>query len=276
MLGCGTSSGVPRLGGADGAGDWGDCDPSEPRNRRRRVSVLVEHHGTNILIDAGPDLREQLLSARVRHLDAVLFTHDHADHAHGIDDLRQIFHLMRRPVACHAIPATWSVLERRFDYVFQGTEFYPATCTATHITAPFAIGDITVTAFAQNHGNIDSTGFRLAAAGRALAYSTDVKALDDRAAAALADLDLWIVDALRHTPHPTHSHLAQTLAWIAHYRPRRAILTHMDQSMDYRTLAATLPSGTEPGFDGLMFDLDSVAKGRELNETLSYSEPNKL
>lgn len=255
MLGSGTSSGVPRLGGLDGAGDWGLCDPQEARNRRRRVSVLVEHAGTTILIDAGPDLREQLLSARVSHLDGVFLTHDHADHAHGIDDLRQIFHAMGTPVACYASAATWSVLTKRFNYVFEGTEFYPATCVANMLDGPVQLGEMTVTPFGQNHGNIDSTGYRVTAAGRALAYSTDVKALDGRADAGLADLDLWIVDALRRHPHPTHSHLEQTLGWIAKYRPARAVLTHMDQSMDYQTLCAELPKTVEPGYDGLVIDL---------------------
>ncbi len=255
MLGSGTSSGVPRIGGADGAGDWGACDPAEPRNRRRRVSVLVEHGGARLLIDTGPDLREQLLAARVARLDAVLLTHDHADHAHGIDDLRQVFHAMGTPVACFASAATWAVLRPRFGYVFEGTKFYPPTCTATTLDGPVTVGEMVVTPFQQNHGNIDSTGFRVEAGGRALAYSTDVKALDGRAIAALTGLDLWVVDALRRNPHPTHSHLAQTLDWIAEYRPARSVLTHMDQSMDYRSLAAELPAGVEPGYDGLVIEL---------------------
>ncbi len=255
LLGCGTSSGVPRIGGPDGAGDWGLCDPAEPRNRRRRVSLLVEHAGTTVLIDTGPDLREQLLSARVARLDAVFLTHDHADHAHGIDDLRQIFHAMRTPVACYASAATWSVLKRRFDYVFEGTQFYPATATASTLDGPVAIGAMTVTPFAQNHGNIDSTGYRIEAGACALAYSTDVKALYPESFPALAGLDLWVVDALRRTPHPTHSHLDQTLGWIAAHRPARAVLTHMDQSMDYRTLIAELPPGVEPGHDGQIIEL---------------------
>ena len=255
MLGSGTSSGVPRIGGVDGAGDWGLCDPTDPRNRRRRVSVLVEHGGKTVLIDTGPDLREQLLSARVAHLDAVFLTHDHADHAHGIDDLRQVFHAMHTRVACFASAATWRVLKRRFDYIFEGTEFYPPTCSATTLEGPITVGDMQVTPFEQNHGNIDSTGYRIDAGGQALAYSTDVKALDARADAALAGLDLWVVDALRRNPHPTHSHLAQSLEWIGHYQPGLAVLTHLDQSMDYRILCDELPAGVVPGYDGMIVEL---------------------
>jgi phosphoribosyl 1,2-cyclic phosphate phosphodiesterase len=255
ILGCGTSSGVPRIGGKDGAGDWGACDPGNPKNRRRRVSLLVEHEGSTILIDTGPDLREQLLGARISHLDAVFLTHDHADHAHGIDDLRQVFHAMGTPVACYATPETWAIVRTRFAYVFEGTRFYPATCTATDLAGPVQVGAMRVTGFAQNHGNIDSTGYRIETTSGSLAYSTDVKALDARADAALANLDLWVVDALRRHPHPTHSHLAQTLHWIAHYRPRQAILTHMDQSMDYAELKTELPPGVEPGYDGQVINL---------------------
>ena len=255
MLGSGTSSGVPRIGGYDGAGDWGDCDPAEPRNRRRRASILIEHQETVILVDTGPDLREQLLSAKVRYLDAVFLTHDHADHSHGIDDLRQVFHAMGEPVACYASAETWSVLRKRFDYVFEGTRFYPPTCTATVLDGPVRIGDVTVTPFVQNHGNIDSNGYRFDAAGRALSYSTDVKRLDADATPALTGLDLWVVDALRRHPHPTHSHLSQTLEWIAKYQPKQAVLTHMDQSMDYAQLRGELPETVIPGHDGLVIEL---------------------
>lgn len=250
ILGCGTSSGVPRIGG-----DWGACDPAEPRNRRRRVSVLVEHGGTTIVIDTGPDFREQMLDAKVSGLDAVLLTHDHADHCHGIDDLRQFFHLSKQPVPCYASTATWSVLEQRFAYIFAGTEFYPATALALRMPERLTIGTMTITSFEQQHGSIASLGFRIEADGRSFAYSTDVKVLPAAAAGSLGGLDLWVVDALREQPHPTHSHLAQTLDWIATYRPQRAVLTHMDQSLDYRLVAATLPSGVEPGYDGLMIDL---------------------
>lgn len=245
ILGCGTSSGVPRIGG-----DWGDCDPAEPRNRRRRAALLIESGATTVLIDTGPDLREQLLDARVQRLDAVLYTHDHADHAHGIDDLRQVFHLMGRPVDCHATGATWAVLKPRFPYVFDGTEFYPPTCVAHELTARLSIGPLTIIPFRQGHGNIDSTGFRFEADGAAMAYSTDIKSLPEESGVAVEGLDLWVVDALRRHPHPTHSHLEQTLGWIAARRPRRALLTHLDQSMDYATLAAALPPGVEPAYDG--------------------------
>lgn len=255
VLGCGTSSGVPRLGGPDGRGDWGDCDPNNPKNRRRRVSVLVEHEGIKLLVDTGPDLREQLLGAGVAHLDGVFITHDHADHAHGIDDLRQLFHAMRRPVDVYASKATLAVICQRFDYVFNGARGYPASCNPHVLNAPITIGGITVTPFPQLHGDIESTGLRFSAAGKAMAYSTDVKAFDHRASAALANLDLWIVDCLRRAPHPTHSHLDATLEWIKTYKPRRALLTHMDQSMDYDSLASELPLAVSPCYDGLMLEL---------------------
>lgn len=246
MLGSGTSSGVPRIGN-----DWGACDPAEPRNRRRRVSILVQHAGVNILVDTSPDLREQLLSAGVDRLDAVLFTHDHADHTHGIDDLRQVFHAMRRPVDCYAHPATWARLRSRFDYVFEGRDGYPPTCVAHEMPDRLMVGDVAVSWFPQIHGDIKSSGFRFEAGGAALAYSTDVNELPIEAESALQGLDLWIVDALRRAPHPTHAHLERTLGWIDRFRPGRAVLTHMDQSMDYATLRAELPDGIEPGYDML-------------------------
>ncbi len=256
ILGCGTSSGVPRIGGPDGRGDWGQCDPGNPKNRRRRVSILVEHQGTRLLVDTGPDLREQLLGAGVAHLDGVFITHDHADHAHGIDDLRQVFHAMRRPVDVWASPDTFAVIGKRFDYVFEGARGYPASCSAHELSGPITVGGITIIPFPQLHGDIESTGLRFEAGGKSLAYSTDVKAFDERAAALLKGLDLWIVDALRHAPHPTHSHLEATLAWVGYYRPSRALLTHMDQSMDYASLVAMLPPGVAPCHDGLVVDLE--------------------
>ncbi|MGI4880114.1 MAG: MBL fold metallo-hydrolase [Janthinobacterium lividum] len=250
ILGSGTSSGVPRIGN-----DWGSCDPLDPRNRRRRVSILVEHEGCSVLVDTGPDFRQQMLDAGVRRLDAVLYTHDHADHTHGIDDLRQVFHLMQRPVDCYASPETWAILVPRFSYVFHGTSFYAATARAHDFPPTLRVGALEISCFRQNHGNIDSLGFRFACNGKVMAYSTDIKALPDDAEKSLDDLDLWIVDALRRQPHPTHSHLDQTLGWIERFAPRRAILTHMDQTMDYRSLRDVLPVNVEPGYDGQVLKL---------------------
>jgi len=250
VLGSGTSSGVPRIGG-----DWGACDPNEPKNRRRRVSVLVEAGAHVILIDTSPDLREQLLDAKVTRLDAVLYSHDHADHTHGLDDLRQVFHLMRHPVDCYATPATWKVLKARFGYAFNGGQGYPPSCAAHDLPEKFAVGPMTVTPFEQVHGPIRSTGFRIDHAGHSMAYSTDISDLTLSADTAVKGVDLWIVDALRRKPHPTHTHLERTLSWIARLRPRRAILTHMDNTMDYASLSKSLPAGVEPGYDMLTVDL---------------------
>ena len=249
ILGCGTSTGVPRIGN-----DWGDCDPAEPRNRRRRCSILVEVDGYRVLVDTGPDKR---LDAGVGKVDAVLFTHDHADHAHGVDDLRQLFHNMGRPVDCYADAATWSVLKYRFGYVFAGTSSYPATATAHELPERLVVGPLVITNFLQNHGKIDSVGYRFDWKDKAIVYSTDVKTLPEASVPALTALELWIVDALRRTPHPTHSHLSQTLGWIDRFAPKRAILTHMDNSMDFASLSAELPPGVEPGHDGqtIIYDL---------------------
>ncbi|WP_448579084.1 MBL fold metallo-hydrolase [Thermaurantiacus sp.] len=248
MLGCGTSSGVPRIGGS-----WGRCDPGEPRNRRRRVSILVEQGGSRILIDTSPDLREQLLDARVSWLSAVFYTHDHADHSHGIDDLRGLFHLMRRRIDCYMDPATHDTLTRRFSYVFHQEGDYPPSARAHLLAAEHRLGDLVVRPFTQWHGPVTSTGYRVEAGGFAMAYSTDVSGFPAESHGCLEGLDLWVVDALRREPHPTHSHLAQTLGWIAAFQPRLAILTHMDQSMDYRELLEELPSGVIPGHDGLVW-----------------------
>ena len=250
VLGCGTSSGVPRIGG-----DWGACDPTDPRNRRTRASVLVEGGGTHILVDTSPDMREQLLAAQVGNLDAVLWTHEHADHTHGIDDLRQVFHARGEPVPCFARHRTLESLERRFRYVFHGRAGYPPTATITLLPDEMMIGDIRVRTVDQPHGGITSTGFRFDRGSKSIAYSTDFHEFTDDMEELFAGVDLWVVDALRHAPHPTHAHLAVTLDAIARARPKRAILTHMDQSLDYATLAAELPAGVEPGHDGLEVEL---------------------
>ncbi|HZH26982.1 MAG TPA: MBL fold metallo-hydrolase [Azospirillaceae bacterium] len=249
ILGCGGSGGVPLIGN-----DWGDCDPANPRNRRRRCSILVEAAGQVVLVDTPPDLREQLLDANVRHLDAVLYTHSHADHVHGIDDLRAVNWLVGRPMDVYADRETLDDLQSRFDYCFskpKGTFFARPALTAHEITGPFDINGLEVFPFIQDHGYTRSLGFRF---GR-FAYSTDVVHLDEAAFAALEGVEVWIVDSTRRTPHPVHAHLEATLGWIERVRPRRAYLTHMNQTMDYDTLMRELPAGVEPAYDGLVIEV---------------------
>ncbi|MGF1626270.1 MAG: MBL fold metallo-hydrolase [Alphaproteobacteria bacterium] len=238
-------------------GDWGACDPRNPRNRRRRVSILLESPGgTRVLVDASPDLREQLLSVGgVGHLDAVLFTHAHADHCHGIDDLRALTY-GGMPMAAIGDAETMRVLRHRFGYGFievAGLDAYGPRLSGAEIAGPFCIGDIEISAFRQSHGPKHTLGYRFGP----VAYSTDVNALDETAFRALEGVDVWIVDCLRMEPHPTHSHFAQTLGWIDRVKPRRAILTHMNQSLDYDVIASLCPPGVEPGFDGLVVHAES-------------------
>jgi phosphoribosyl 1,2-cyclic phosphate phosphodiesterase len=250
ILGCGPSTGVPVIGP-----DWGRCDPSDPRNRRRRVSALVEIGNVAVLIDTSPDLREQLIDARVSRLDAVVITHAHADHLHGIDDLRSVNRLMRQAIPLFAEAETLAEIRHRFGYVLEPIDepgrYYKPTLVPHEIVGPFEIAGIPVVPFAQDHGFSTTLGLRIGG----FAYSTDVTELDETAFAAIEGVELWIVDCLRREPHPTHSHLAKTLSWIARVKPRRAVLTHMDQSLDYREVSADLPTGVEPGQDGLVIDL---------------------
>ena len=250
VLGCGASTGVPVIGP-----NWGRCDPSDPRNRRRRVSALVEIGGVVILIDTSPDLREQLLDAGVSRLDAVVITHAHADHLHGIDDLRSVNRLMQQPIPLYADAKTLAEIQSRFAYVLDPIEepgrYYKPTLEPHEIRGPFEVAGIPVVPFVQVHGFSTTLGLRIGG----FAYSTDVTELDENAFAAIAGIELWIVDCLRREPHPTHSHLAKTLSWIARVKPRRAVLTHMDQSLDFQELSAELPNGVEPGQDGLVVEL---------------------
>ena len=246
ILGCGTSFGVPRVGN-----DWGECDPAEPRNRRRRVSLLVSHGDTRILVDTSPDLREQLLDAGIARIDAVIWTHDHADHCHGIDDLRQLYHAQGGPVRAFARRETLESLRHRFGYVFEGKNGYPAIAEADRLPDELRIGAIHVRVADQPHGSITSAGLRFEADGRSIGYATDFNAMTAEMETLFEGTNIWIVDALRRRPHPTHPHLELTLDWVARMRPGRAILTHMDNSMDYRTLLGELPQGVEPGYDGL-------------------------
>ena len=250
ILGCGTSSGVPRIGN-----DWGACNPLEPRNHRSRASILVSHGETNILVDTGPDLRSQLLAGDIHSVDAVIWTHDHADHCHGIDDLRQLYHVYGRPLEGFARDATLKTLHHRFGYVFDGRNGYPSIAHGNLLQDEMEMGGVTIRTVDQPHGTITSAGLIFEVDGKRIGYSTDFNMLTDRMESLFEGVDLWIVDALRRKPHPSHPHLSQTLAWIMQVKARRAVLTHMDNSLDYRTLLAELPPFVEPGYDGLEIEL---------------------
>jgi phosphoribosyl 1,2-cyclic phosphate phosphodiesterase len=252
ILGCGSSGGVPRLGG-----QWGACDPTNPKNARMRCSLLVTRQSgdnfTRVLIDTTPDMRGQLLAAEVGTLDAVVYTHSHADHVHGIDDLRMIVFNMRQRLQVWADGDTSNDLLGRFGYAFvqpKGSA-YPSICELNDIEGDITVsgagGDITLTPFKVEHGRIDALGFRIGD----VAYLPDVSSIPDAAWKTLQNLDTWIVDALRREPHPTHSHLANTLDWIARAAPRQAILTNMHNDLDYATVAAETPDHIHPAYDGL-------------------------
>ncbi len=248
ILGCGSSMGVPLVGD-----HWGDCDPVEPKNRRLRASILVEEGPTRLLVDTGPDLRQQLLTAGVTSVTAILYTHAHADHLHGIDDVRGLNLGMGTTIDAYADAATLKIIRERFGYVFQalkGDYFYKPTLVPKTIDGPFEVGGMRIQPFEQDHGFSKTLGFRIGG----IAYSTDVVNLDETAFGILAGVDLWIVDAFRIEPHVTHTHLAKTLEWIERVKPKRAVLTHMSQWMDYRRLKATLPAHVEPAYDGMVLE----------------------
>ncbi|MEJ6813638.1 MAG: MBL fold metallo-hydrolase [Octadecabacter sp.] len=256
ILGCGSSGGVPRLGG-----HWGDCDPTNPKNVRTRCSMLVTKTGDNgttrVLIDTSPDLRQQLLDAEVGELDAVVYTHAHADHVHGLDDIRMVVYNMRQRLQVWADGDTGNQLLARFGYAFvqpKGSS-YPPICDLNTIDGDVVIdgggGAITLTPFEVEHGSIDALGFRIGNA----AYLPDVSDIPDDVWPHLQNLNLWIVDALRRDPHPTHAHLAKTLEWIDRVAPKRAVLTNMHIDLDYATLAAETPDHITPAFDGLTLTL---------------------
>jgi phosphoribosyl 1,2-cyclic phosphate phosphodiesterase len=256
ILGCGSSGGVPRLGG-----DWGACDPANPRNTRRRCSLLLERvtdaGRTQVLIDTSPDMRAQLLDAGIGRLDAVVFTHSHADHVHGIDDLRQIVFNTRERLAVWADGATQDALYSRFGYAFTqpaGSPYPPILDMHTidgAITIDGAGGPLTLHPLRLNHGSIDALGFRVGG----LAYTPDVVTIYPESWPMLQGLDLWIVDALRRKPHPTHAHLDMALDWIAQARPARAVLTNMHVDLDYATVAAETPDHVTPAHDGMVLTL---------------------
>jgi phosphoribosyl 1,2-cyclic phosphate phosphodiesterase len=256
ILGCGSSGGVPR---ADG--NWGDCDPGEPKNRRRRCSLLLRRLGegaqTTVVVDTSPDFREQAIDAGVRRLDHILFTHDHADQTHGLDDVRAFFLNQRSRIPAHMDAATEASLSRKFGYIFEAEGGYPAICERRRLQAGQTVqldgptGAIPATPFDVRHGAIHSLGFRFGP----VAYIPDVDDLPDSAFDILAGVEVLIVDALRHTPHPTHAHLARTLDWIERARPDRAILTNMHIDLDYNQLRQSLPAGVEPAWDGMRLSL---------------------
>jgi phosphoribosyl 1,2-cyclic phosphate phosphodiesterase len=258
ILGCGSSGGVPRP-----ALGWGECDPSNPKNRRRRTSFLVERHSgagiTRVLVDTSPDLREQLLDADVDWLDGVLYTHDHADHTHGIDDLRALFMKRRRRVDVYLDQRTSDIVRTRFGYCFEappGSEYPPIVqehrlSAGTPVTIQGEGGTITALPVLQEHGDIASLGFRFGNVG----YSCDVSGLPPESIVTLANLDVWILDALRYRPHPSHLSLDDALKWIERLKPRRAILTNLHSDLDYEIIRGKVPVNVVPAFDGMSFSV---------------------
>ena len=245
ILGCGTSTGVPRLGSG-----WGACDPSERRNRRLRSSILVESDGETMLVDCGPDLREQLLAAGIDHLNRVLVTHDHADHCHGIDDLRPIAQARGEPVPILARADVLARLEDRFRYIFIDTRFYSAVAQGVAVDDDVSLGQARLSFVDQPHGGITSLGIRFDAEGASAAYAIDFHEMTDEMLAMYQGADLWIADCLRRAPHPTHAHLDAVLGWARDLKVGQLLLTHLDNSMDYKQLSAELPDWAAPAFDG--------------------------
>lgn len=255
ILGCGSSGGVPRVGG-----DWGVCDPSEMKNRRRRCSILLQQHADNgtttVVVDTSPDMREQMLTANVGHVDGIWFTHEHADHTHGIDELRGYFLRQRQCIPVWADAKTADMLRMRFAYCFSslaGSDYPPILQLAGIgaggvISTEGAGGALHGQSFPVHHGNIDALGFRMGN----IAYTPDLNGIPDSSLAFLEGLDVWIVDALRRTRHSSHFSLPETLHWIERLKPRRAILTNMHVDLDFATLQTELPAGIEPAFDGMV------------------------
>ena len=257
ILGCGSSGGVPRVGQG-----WGACDPANPKNRRRRCSLLVEKGAgarrTSVLVDTSPDLREQLLGAEISRLDGVIFTHEHADHTHGIDDLRPLAITQRQRIDTYLDARTSELLHRRFGYCFktpEGSE-YPPILNEHRIEAGKKVtiegegGTIEALPIEHAHGSASALGLRFGG----LAYSPDVSGVPDQSLHALQGLDVWIIDALRQRPHPSHFTVEEALDWIARLRPRRAILTNLHTDLDYETLRHALPPHVEPAYDGMRIE----------------------
>jgi phosphoribosyl 1,2-cyclic phosphate phosphodiesterase len=260
LLGTGGSAGVPMIGGADGSGDWGACDPAEPKNRRTRSSIVVESlQKQRLLVDTSPEMRNQLLDCRIPGVDAIVFTHAHADHITGIDDVRILNRIAGRPLPAFANAETLAEIIKRFGYAFRAWEppqFYRPVLEAMSVRSGDTVtaAGLSVRMFTQNHGRVETLGLRIGGFG----YSTDVVGLDDAALAALEGLDTWVVGCfLRKGPHWTHADLDTVLGWVARLRPRRTVLTHMGTDMDWCWMQANLPDGVEAGFDGMVLEVAS-------------------
>jgi phosphoribosyl 1,2-cyclic phosphate phosphodiesterase len=263
ILGCGSSGGVPRVGPSG----WGACDPKEPKNRRRRCSILVEREGpgglTSVIVDMGPDLREQLIDADVQNLDAALLTHGHADHIHGIDDVRPLVISHRRRIDTWMDEPTSRTVRQGFGYIFEtpAGSNYPPLLTERRLTPGESVaisghgGELRAMPFRLEHGEIDALGFRFGN----VAYTPDVIGVPNESLPYLQGLDVWIIDALRHAPHPSHFSLSQALDWIQRMAPKRAVLTNLHSDLDYATLAAELPERVRPAYDGMRIEWTPVS-----------------
>jgi phosphoribosyl 1,2-cyclic phosphate phosphodiesterase len=246
ILGCGTSTGVPKIGN-----DWGLCDPSEPRNARLRTSILVESSGERLLVDCGPDLRRQLLDAAVDRLDGVIVTHTHGDHCHGIDELRPVAQAIGGPVPLHGRADVLSELEQRFAYAFRQSEFYRPIVDPRELGEQLSFGSASTSFVDQPHGATSSLGMRFDEDGYSVAYAIDFSELTPEMAALYEGVDVWIADCLTRKPHPTHAHLDEVLGWARDLRVGALYLVHMGNGLDYRTLTAELPDWAAPAYDGL-------------------------
>lgn len=246
ILGCGTSTGVPKIGN-----DWGACDPEEPRNSRLRTSILVESAGERMLVDCGPDLRQQLLAAKLNQLAGVIVTHTHGDHCHGIDDLRPVAQALERPVPLHARPEVIDELRERFSYAFAQSDFYQPIVEARELGEELRFGEAQTRFVDQPHGGPTSLGMRFSEGEFSVAYAVDFSDLTEEMAALYQGADVWIVDCLTRHPHPTHAHLDGVLRWAKELRVGQLYLVHMGNGLDYRTLVAELPDWAAPAYDGL-------------------------
>ncbi|HQS83440.1 MAG: hypothetical protein B7Y25_00770 [Alphaproteobacteria bacterium 16-39-46] len=254
ILGCGAAQGVPVWGLEWGKG-WGACDPQNPKNRRTRASIYIENKEVSLLVDTSPDLKDQGFINKIAHIDAVLFTHAHADHCHGINDLQFLARTWDRLIPVYGSQKTINALKNRFNYAFQTPDSaapHHGSFLAPHIiTEAFQVKNVTVIPFEQDHGFEISLGFRV----QNFAYSTDVVQLNDQAFEALKGIDTWVVDCLRYEPNLTHAHLSLALSWIERVQPRRAILTHLNFEMDYEELSKKLPAHVEVAYDGMVFEI---------------------